>query len=67
MAITNMGAVYGHKYARNLLLDGFADDPTDKLSNFQRQKIDYLFHVLYGEYMWSCRRRRSFVVSLMLL
>lgn len=51
MAITNMGAVYGHKYARNLLLDGFADDPTDKLSNFQRQKIDYLFHVLYGEYL----------------
>ena len=50
MALTNMGHSYGHSHARNLLLDGYADDPNDKLSDFQRQKVDYLFHVLYGEY-----------------
>ena len=51
MALTNMGKLYGHTPVRNLLLDGCTNDPTDKLSDFQRQKIDHLFHVLYGEYL----------------
>ena len=49
MALGNMGAVYGPNVNRNVLLDSYADDPNDKLTHFQRQKIDHLFHVLYGK------------------
>ena len=49
MALKEMGCSFGIAVKQNVLLDD-TDGKDDKLSPLQREKVDHLFHVLYGEY-----------------
>ena len=49
MALKEMGCSFGIAVKQNMLLDD-TGGTDDKLSPLQREKVDHLFHVLYGEY-----------------
>ena len=49
--LKKMGNYYGPRPpVMNLLFTASSGEPDDKLSNLQRQKVDHLFHVLYGKF-----------------